>query len=616
MAASRADRIVYRAEARELQYHVHFGDDMYGVLDQHTQLTGRPALPPRWSLGNLQSKFGYQSFDEIQGIIDEFRSRQIPLDAVIMDLDWFGIETMGNLDFQQTPAWANPVDRIDAIQAQGIKLIPITEPPVTGFSFNAQTVLDQGLVGRLPDGVTPYDVPLDWITTRAPIYLLDFTNPATRQWWSAQHALLIDGYGFDGFWQDLNEPEGQQDDMVYHAGAAVEVGNVIALNMIRALDEAMALHRPGGRTFILSRSGYPGMQRHGACVWSGDVFSSWFDLSRQPALAANMGLAGVPQWNSDIGGFNGTPSPELYLRWCQFGAFNPIYRPHGAHSDREPWRFGPEVENAARDLLTLRYTLIPHLYTVAREAHMTGAPIMRPLVMDWPSDPAARDLDTQYLYGPHLMVRPVTEPSVSSVQVYLPEGTWVDWFTGERHDGPSTFTHPVRMDTYPLLVRAPAIIPLGPPVQTSDERPLDEVTLRVYLPSEAVAATGQLYEDDGLTTAHLQGEHMVTHFSATETPPIVLRVDIGPGEGSHAGAPDSRRYTVDVWDVSRPAGVSHDGAVLPEHMDLEAFHLAGSGWHHDSEMNRLRAKGEPVAVSAGQRFEILDEFTPTGILVR
>ncbi len=603
--------IQYYAYHGDLTYYVFFGENMYDVMDQYTQVTGRPTLAPRWTLGNIQSRYGYTSFSMVQEIIDGFRSRHIPLDGMILDLDWFGKETMGNLEFQDDGNWENPETTIADYHSQGIKVIPITEPQISGHSFNAPEMLAQKLVGLEADKTTPYELyNLGWITNSAPVYLTDFTKSETREWWKAKHQKLIQDYGFDGFWQDLNEPEGQPADMEYVGGTANAVRNVMALLMNRTLDEAMKLYRPEARTFIMSRSGFPGMQKYGAGVWSGDVSANWTHLREQLPLATNTGLAGVPYWNSDIGGFNGTPSAELYTRWCQFALFNPIYRPHANHSPREPWAFGPEAEAAVTEVLKLRYRLIPYYYTVAREAYDTGAPMMRPLVMDWPDDEIAQLRDLEYMYGPSLMAAPVVASGATGRAVYLPDATWYDWFTGDRYTGNRTIGYPVTLETFPLFVRSPAIIPLGPDMETSDERPLDEVTLRVYLANDQTIAEGHLYEDDGLSTLYESGVFANTTFVAQS--PLAsddITFTINATTGTYAGIPSSRRYMVEFWDVETPTRVVHNGLSMNKSDSMFDFDSSNSGWYYNTSMRKLCVKIEPAALTQQHTFSVFINTT-------
>ena len=612
LAATEADTVIYTSDVGELRYYVMSGGSMYGTLDQYTQLTGRPPVPPLWTLGNIQSRYGYESFSQVNGIIDEFRQRQIPLDGVILDLDWFGKETMGNLEFQTNGNWPDPEASLDAMRQRGVHVIPITEPQISGLSFNAPEVLSQRLVGFRENG-EPYGIRLNWITGNSDIYLMDFTNPDSRAWWGEKHQRLLQTYRFDGFWQDLNEPEGQPEDMLYVGGSAAEVRNVIALQMNRSLFDAYQQYAPERRPFIMSRSGFPGMQKYGAGVWSGDVYASWYDLDRQKVLAASMGVAGVPYWNSDIGGFLGTPSPELYLRWCQFALFNPIYRPHADHDPREPWVFGAFVEEQVRELLLLRSRLLPYFYSVARQTHETGAPIMRPPVMDWPDDPVFRYLSDQYMYGDSFMVRPITTPGASEIQVYFPSSNgWFEFFSGMRLSEQEFQTFPVDLTTIPIYVKAPALIPLAPAMEHISQRPRDEMELRVYLDDRNPSASSEMYEDDGVTNDYLAGAYQITRFSVDRTAPSLWEVAINAVEGDYSGAVPERQWSVVVHGIGGVNAVAINDAEIQERPTAEVEDHFSASWHYDSTGQRLRVHLPRSRTSEGHMISIATAPQETG----
>lgn len=612
---SSANELTYStANGGPLRYYVYAGDSIYGALDLHTQVTGRPALAPRWTLGNIQSKYGYQSFDEIQSIIDGFRSRELPLDSIVIDLYWFGIETMGNLEFQNTPAWANPAERLAGFREQGIKIIPITEPHITGLSFNQPELEANGFLGQRPEGGA-YGFNLSWVTNQAPVYLFDFTNPDAREWWKQKHQRLIQTYGFDGFWQDLNEPEAEPGDIVYTAGAGAQVGNAIAINMNRTLDEAMERYRPGARTFIMSRSGYPGMQKYGASVWSGDVSASWFDLQKQPAVALGMGLAGAPYWNSDIGGFNGTPSPELYLRWCQFGLFSPLYRPHAANSDREPWRFGFNAELAVEEVLRLRYQLIPHYYTVARESYDSGAPIMRPLVVEFPDDPAVRDRAMPFLYGKNLLANPVLQEGADSVDIYFPRGRWRQLQSRRIETGPAQRAVTVNERTIPVYQREGSVIPTGPFMETSDEAPLEEVRLIVF-PAITGKASGELYEDDGLTRAYETGAFARTSFTVQRGRDYT-ELTISEVSGAFDGLVSEREWFIEFVLPIRPNRIQEVGEdfSIPRIVNGN-IQSAEQGWIYDDSISAVLIKLSRKPVSQERVIQIEHDYLFEGLLIQ
>lgn len=520
----------YTAQGGAMAYFFILGPDLPGVLDRLTQLTGRPALPPLWTFGLLQSKFGYRSQAEVEELARTFRSKGIPCDAIVLDLYWF--RHMGDLRFDRT-AFPQPRRMIRGLRRQGFRTIVIEEPYLAVGSRLYREAVRRGLVARRPDaeGGGPWVFP--WWHGEAAA-LADFSNPATQEWWARQHRDLV-RLGVAGWWTDLTEPELHLPGMIHHGGPAAAVHNLEGLRMIAAVHRAQSRYAPGQRCFIMSRSGWVGMQRYGATTWSGDVHPRWEALAVQPALGLNMGMVGVPGWNSDIGGFTqeGECTPELYLRWLQFGTFTPICRPHGAHQPREPWAFGPEVEAAAVAALRLRYRLLPYTYTCAWEAHRTGAPLMRPLVLEYPDDPHTWHLGDQYLWGRDLLVAPVLAPGARERRVYLPAGTWYDFWTGRRYTGGRWVTVPAPLERIPLLVRAGALIPMaGRDLETTaGALPWDPLTV-AWWPGEGEAQF-TLYEDDGETEAYRDGAYTLTPIRAWREGDT-LHLVAGPAVGGKA----------------------------------------------------------------------------------
>ena len=312
---------------------------------------------------------------------------------------------------------------------------------------------------------------------------LDFSNPALRAWWWAAHRELM-RQGVAGWW--LDGGEGPPAAARLQAGDGRRLHNIYDRLRHQAFAEGEAADRPGQRVFLLCRSGAAGMQRYGASCWSGDINNDFATLEAQIPLGLNTGLSGVPYWGTDIGGFF-HPIPEtgeLYARWFQLGAFSPIFRSHGwVWREHVPWAHGPEVEAICRRYAELRYRLLPYTYSLAWQAHTLGLPLMRPLVLNYPDDPRVWSLGHQFLWGDDLLVAPVTREGATAWPVYLPAGRWHDFWTGVRYEGPGGVTLPAPLDRLPLLVRAGAILPLGPVVQHTGERPLDEVTL-LDLPAE------------------------------------------------------------------------------------------------------------------------------------
>ncbi len=328
--------------------------------------------------------------------------------------------------------------------------------------------------------------------------------------------------------------------------------------------------------FLLCRSGAPGMQRFGASTWSGDINNDFPTLEAQVPLGLNTGLSGVPYWGTDVGGFF-HPVPEtgeLYARWFQFGAFTPIFRSHGwVWREHTPWAHGPEVEAICRLYAELRYRLLPYTYTLAWQAHALGLPLMRPLVLNYPDDPKTWTLDHEYLWGDDLLVAPVTREGATAWPVYLPQGEWFDFWTGERHLGPGGVTLTAPLERLPLLVRAGAILPLGPVVQHTGERPLDELTLQIY---PLGTSRFGLYEDDGRTNAYRRGAYALTPIVCAAQPGRVsIRVE--PAAGERSVVPAGRRYLLRVR-AARPRAVMAEGSGELPHVGGDA---GREGWWMD-----------------------------------
>jgi len=342
---------------------------------------------------------------------------------------------------------------------------------------------------------------------------------------------------------------------------AVMAGLVGWLMVLRheAFAEGEAADRPDRRVFLLCRSGAAGMQRFGSTCWSGDINNDFATLDAQIPLGLNTGLSGVPYWGTDVGGFF-HPVPEtgeLYARWFQLGAFSPIFRSHGwVWREHVPWAHGAQVEKICRDYAELRYRLLPYTYTLAWQAHTLGLPLMRPLVLNYPDDPRVWQLGHEFLWGDDLLVAPVTREGATTWPVYLPAGGWYDFWRGARHEGPGGVTLEAPLERLPLLVRAGAIVPLGPVIQHTGERPIDEITLLIYPDG---ATSFELYEDDGRSNAYRRGHHALTRFECVAGLTDVT-VRISEPVGDRSVVPAGRRYLVRLrMDRARSVTVEGHG---------------------------------------------------------
>ncbi|UOQ71942.1 TIM-barrel domain-containing protein [Hymenobacter cellulosilyticus] len=375
LGATEKNTLEYRAEnLGSLAYFIIAGDSYAAVLDRYTWLTGRQPLPPRWGLGLIQSRFGYKTEQEMLQTARRMRQADFPLDALVLDLYWFGGTTRQG-DFRWQPQqFPNPKRLLSRLDSSGVKTILISEPYVMRTSLNDSLVRSQDLVGRDAAG-KPYTVQSFWA---GPATLLDMFRPAARQWlWQQYDRLKQDGVG--GWWSDLGEPENQPADMFYNPGPTRKIHNAYGQAWASILQDGYIQHYPQERLFNLARSGWAGMQRNSVFPWSGDVSRSWSGLQAQVPIMLSMGMGGVGYMHSDAGGFAGSNTDsELYTRWLQMASFGPIMRPHGVVAP-EPYWYPEPYRSIVRRYAHLRYELLPYLYTLAWENSETGTPLARPM---------------------------------------------------------------------------------------------------------------------------------------------------------------------------------------------------------------------------------------------
>jgi alpha-glucosidase len=554
-----------RAEGGELDYYVAYGAAPAEVLELLSALLGRAPLPPRWALGYHQSRWGYTSEAMVRELIAEFRARDLPCDVIHFDIDHMRGYRVFTWDPQRFP---DPTGLIADMAAAGFKAVTIVDPGVKIDPDYAvyRDGVDKGMFIRRADG----EIFHGFVWPDDSVFA-DYTRPEVRAWWG-EHQKQHTDTGVRGIWNDMNEPavfklpfsEGGGDvdtiDLDAPQGPAgeqtshAEVHNMYGYGMARASYEGLRAHRPGERPFVLTRSGYAGIQRWSAC-WMGDNSSWWEHLEMTMPQLMNMGLSGVPFVGTDVGGFFGNATGELFARWMQLGVLTPFCRGHSvAGSERhEPWVFGPEVEAICRDYMKLRYRLLPYLYSLFWEASTAGAPVLRPLLYHYSDDPGTYQIHDQVLLGPFLMAAPIYHPGRTYRSVYLLRGEWYDWWTGEKTTIAERGT-PILADAplerMPMYVRAGAIIPSGPALRYADERPLDALTLDLY-PGDGEFT---LYEDDGHSFAYEQGQFCTTRYTLRRDGDI-LTFTIGAREGQYV--PPKREITVKVHGPGRWAA---DGA--------------------------------------------------------
>ena len=457
--------VVARLSGGPLRYYVFPGTPAQ-ALDHYTRLTGRPALPPRWALGFHQSRWGYGSQAAMAETVEEFRRHDLPLSGLWLDIDHLDRRRVFAVDERRYPdlgRFASDLAKHD------VHLVSIVDPAVPArradpsyASGVAADVFCRDARGRRAWGVV-------WPGVTA---FPDFTAARARDWWGERHRPYV-GLGIDGFWNDMNEPSAfaafgdstlavsTRADLDGRGGDHREAHNVYGLQMNRAAFDALRRLRPDRRPYLLTRAGWAGVQRY-AGTWTGDIGCRWDNLRVSLAFTLGLGACGVPYSGPDVGGFDGHPSAELFVRWFELAAYLPFFRTHSARRTppREPWAFGAEVLEQVRGVLRERYALLPYWYSLAWEAHRTGAPYVRPLLWADPGDRALRAVDDAFLLGDALLVAPVLDEGVRERAVRLPRGRWYDRRSNRAYDGPGEVVVPAPLGAPPVFARAGAVLPV------------------------------------------------------------------------------------------------------------------------------------------------------------
>ncbi|MEV5160194.1 alpha-xylosidase [Streptomyces sp. NPDC053728] len=521
-------QVQFSVEDQTLEYYVVAGPTPKDVLSRYTALTGRPALPPAWSFGLWLTTSFCTSYDEatVTSFVDGMAERGIPLSVFHFDCFWMREYQWS--DFLWDPeVFPDPEGMLARLKERGLRISMWINPYIAQKSPLFAEGAEHGYLVRRPNG----DV-WQWDLWQPGMALVDFTNPAARAWYDDKLRALLD-QGVDCFKTDFGERI--PTDVVWHDGSDPErMHNYYAQIYNRTVFELLEKERGAGEAVLFARSATAGGQQF-PVHWGGDCFASFTAMAESLRGGLSLSLSGFGFWSHDIGGFEGTPDPAVFKRWLAFGLLSSHSRLHGNVSYRVPWEFGEEAVDVARKFTLLKHRLMPYLYQVAAEAHRTGVPMMRPMLAEFPGDPASRTLDRQYMLGPDLLVAPVfTEDG--EVEYYVPEGTWTSLFTGERVTGPAWRHETHGFDSLPLLVRDGAVLPWGADDQRPDGDWLDGLTLRVFGPGA--------------------GERSVTVPDLTGTPAAVFRVVRDAGGARVTAEGTDRPYRVTVEET----GAAGEGA--------------------------------------------------------
>lgn len=509
--SKKEDKLTYEVIGGPMRYQIIAANDWHNLSENMTQLLGRQPMPARWTFGNFASRFGYHSQTEAQEVVAAFKKEQIPLDAIVFDLYWFGKDiqgTLGNFEFFKD-SFPNAEQMIADFRGENVKTILITEPFVLTTSKKWSEADRYKLLGTDTLG-NSYRYDFYFGNTG----LIDLYKSAARTWfWDIYKNLH--GYGVAGFWGDLGEPEVHPAKLKHGDQWADEVHNIYGHDWARLVYEGYRKDFPTERPFILMRAGYSGSQRFGMVPWSGDVNRTWGGLKSQMEISLQMGLQGMAYMHSDLGGFAGAnDDPELYVRWLQYGVFQPVFRPHAQQEVASEAVFKDAKTKAlAKAAIELRYQLLPYNYSLAFENHQKGTPLMRPIFMEFPQAKWSFTESETYMWGSAFLVHAITDSmNLSKESVYktsLPVGSsWFNFHSGKlvysaaSKKGPHEFQiveTPKTLQQIPVFVRAGAFIPMTTVVQSTEQYRDTAVVLHVYLDPKSKDTLNEFvwYEDDG-----------------------------------------------------------------------------------------------------------------------
>lgn len=538
-------------------YQVVFGESWKDLVSNYTKLTGRQPLPPRWAFGNFASRFGYHSEAEARNTITKFKEEKIPVDAIILDLYWFGKDiqgTMGNLEVFRD-SFPHFEKMVADFNAMGVKTIPITEPFVLTTSSKWNEAANKKVLATKADGT-----PATWDFYFGNTGLVDVFKPEGKSWfWTIYKDLANKGVA--GVWGDLGEPEVFPSYAATVAGTADEVHNLYGNQWAKMIFEGYQKDFPNQRPFILMRAGTSGSQRYGMIPWSGDVNRTWGGFSGQTEIALQMGMQGLGYMHSDLGGFaSANLDDELYVRWLQYGVFNPIFRPHAQEEvPSEPIFRSEKAKALATKAIALRYQLLPYNYNLAFENNRKGLPLMRPLFFEEDNEKLLTNSEA-YLWGNDFLIQPIKEKGQLTAAIYFPKAAnWYDFYTGKKYEAGSTETINITEESIPTFVRGGSFIPMTKIVQTTEEYNQNTLTVHYYYDASVEESERKFYFDNGTTpNAFEKGQYEILELES-EVKEGILKLEIETEIGKKYVASE-KNITFVVHTVSEePKGITCDG---------------------------------------------------------
>jgi oligosaccharide 4-alpha-D-glucosyltransferase len=587
------DIMQFEAVGGRTAYVIVAGSDYPSIINHFVEVTGKQPLPPRWALGNFASRFGYkteqQTRDTVQGFIDQ----NFPLDAVVLDLYWFGNDIkgfMGNLDWDKQ-TFPTPQKMMADFKAKGVKTVLITEPFILSSSDKWQEAVDNNVLAKNHAG-DPQSFDFYFGNTG----LIDVFDNQASDWFNAIYSDLFK-QGAAGWWGDLGEPEVHPADSIHNfEGLQVtgdEIHNAYGHMWAKRVYENQLDIAPNQRPFIMMRSGFVGSQRYGMIPWTGDVSRSWGGLKPQVELSLQMSLLGLGYTHSDLGGFAGGEAfeQELYIRWLQYGVFQPIFRPHAQDNIApEPIFHDKQTKDILREYVKLRYAMLPYNYSLAFENSLTGMPLMRPIFFEDPSNDDLIDIKDHYFWGNAFLVKPITEPNLTAISIDLPQGVWFDYWTDKRYQGNQTINLATHLDRLPVMVRGGSFIPMVKPTQSTDHYTTQTLSLHYYADASINSSSGIMYDDDGVDPNAIKNNTFEKLIFHSQQKQHQLNISL-KRQGQYQTMPASRELTLLVHNWSTPAkiiSINQQPITLVKDKQTFAESIQAGFWDEDNRVLQVK----------------------------
>ena len=559
---------VWSEMARDMDYYFIAGNNFDEIISGYRTLTGKAQIMPKWVLGFWQSRERYKSSADIEQTLSEFRKRKVPVDNIVQDWNYWKLDSWGDHKFESS-RYPNPQAMLDSVHAMGGRFMISVWPKFYCTVDNYKALDKKGWIYQqaVKDSIH------DWLGFMGSFY--DAYDPGARKlFWKQMNERLYSKYkfGIDAWWMDASEPNVRDCTPMWYRkalsgptalGSSTEYFNAYSIVNADAIYNGQRSVNPNQRVFLLTRSGFAGEQRYSTATWSGDIGTRWEDMRAQMTAGLNYCMAGIPFWGMDQGGFSvenryvkaqqifdetGEETEdlkewrELQTRWNQFGCFIPLYRAHGQWPLREVWNIAPDNHPAYKTIVwydKLRYRMMPYLYSIAAWAHLKDYTLMRALVMDFNGDKNVENIPNQWMFGPSFMACPVGYYGARSREVYFPQQRgWYDLYTGKYIAGGQTLEVEAPYERIPVFVPEGSIIPFGPEIQWSDEKPAELINLYVYAGKDA---TFQLYEDEGTNYNYEKGKYATINITYSESSKTLT---IGARKGSFNGMLQNRRFNV------------------------------------------------------------------------